>query len=370
MNIRLFQNLRPLRQKAGLTQSALAEKLGVSDRAVSRWENAEACPDVALLPRLAMLLHVSVDALLGVDSQRRQSAIDEALAACSAAMQQGDAPAAVAALREALSAFPDEPELLVALGRALLALHTDDAAREALSLARAADGRPARLSTQYGCKQVAALALHRLGRSEEAAQLVSDELPSFWASRELLYTRVAPPDKAQGQRQFNLLWLTDHLYFTLREMAKADPANAIPLLEMAVRIYREVTGGSAGMYEERICQAQVMLARLHARAGNTASALDALRSAAEAADTFAAHTGRYAAPWLPHAHDEPAAPSRPLLCAPSSAAPWTSPTSPAWRRTPPSPTSRANWLTRPDTRKIPRPHRPGDHFRCRYVSTA
>lgn len=305
MRIRLSETLRPLRQKAGLTQSALAEKLGVSDRAVSRWENDDACPDVTLLPPLAMLLGVSVDALLGVDGQRRQSAIDAALAACSAAMQEGNAPAAVALLREALAAWPDEPELLVALARALMALHTDDAACEALSLARAADGRPARLSTQYGCKQVMALALHRLGRSEEAARLVSDELPSFWASREMLYPRVAPPDKAQGQRQFNLLWLTDHIYFTLREMAKADPDYAIPLLEKAVRLYREVTGGHAGLYEERICQAQMMLARLQAESGNPASALSALNAAADAADAFAAHDGRYATPWLPDAHDAP-----------------------------------------------------------------
>lgn len=63
-------------------------------------ETGAAFPDLTLLPRLAMLLHVSVDALLGVDSQRRASAIDAALAACNDAMQQGDAPAAVCALRE------------------------------------------------------------------------------------------------------------------------------------------------------------------------------------------------------------------------------------------------------------------------------
>lgn len=308
MNIRLCETLRPLRQQAGLTQAALAERLGVSDRAVSRWENGAALPDVALLPPLAMLLHVSVDALLGVDSQRRESAIRGALAACSAAMQQGDAPAAAAALREALSAWPDEPELMVALARALMALHTEDAAREALALCRAADGRPARLSTQYGCKQAMALALHRLGRSEEAAQLVSDELPSFWVSRELLYPRVAPPDKARGQRQFNLLWLADHLFFTLREMARDDPANAIPLLERAVHVYREVTGPHAGMYEERIRQAQVMLARLHAANGDMPAALMALQAAGEAISALAAHDGRYAAPWLPGAHDAPATP--------------------------------------------------------------
>ena len=304
-SIRLQETLRPLRQQAGLTQAQLAEKLGVSDRAVSRWETGAALPDIALLPTLAMLLHVSVDALLGMDSLRRQAAIDAAHTACSGAMQRGDAPAAVSAARAALSAWPDEPEIMVALARALMALHTEAAAREALSLCRAADGKPARLSTQYGCKQVMAMALHRLGRYEEAAQLVSDELPSFWASRELLYTRVAPPDKAQGQRQFNLLWLADHLCATLRAMAKADPDNAIDLLERAVRIYREVTGSNTGMYEERICRMQLSLARLYADAGDSSAAQRALSLAADAMDAFAAHDGHYAAPWLPDAHDEP-----------------------------------------------------------------
>ena len=53
MQLSLHETLRPLRQRAGLTQAQLAERLGVSDRAVSRWENASALPDVTLLPALA-----------------------------------------------------------------------------------------------------------------------------------------------------------------------------------------------------------------------------------------------------------------------------------------------------------------------------
>jgi len=309
MTILIHETLRPLRQKAGLTQSALAAQLGVSDRAVSRWERNEALPDVTLLPALAMTLGVSVDALLGVDSQRRQAAIDKALADCSDCMQRGEAGAAVPLLRQALSAYPDEPELMAALARALMALHTEEAAREALALCRAAEGKKARLSTQYGFRQVAALALHRLGKSEQAAQLVSDELPSFWASRELLYTRVAPPDKADGQRAFNLLWLTDHLCRTLREMAAVqDVPAATDLLMLSIRLYREVTGGNAGMYEERICRAYLTIAERHQAAGNPSAAQEALAGAAEAAARYAAHEGRYTAPWLQLAHDAPASP--------------------------------------------------------------
>ena len=53
-----------LRKQKNLTQEALAEKMGVSPQAVSKWENDQSCPDIQLLPGLARLLDVSVDALL------------------------------------------------------------------------------------------------------------------------------------------------------------------------------------------------------------------------------------------------------------------------------------------------------------------
>lgn len=311
MTIRLHETLRALRQQSGMTQSALAEALGVSDRAVSRWETAAALPDISLLPRLAALLHVSVDTLLGVDSQRRQSAIDEALAACSEAMQQGHAADAVAGLRQALAAWPDEPELMVALARSLMALHTEEAAHEALSLCRAADGRPARPATQHGRKQVMALALHRLGRREQAAQLVSDEMPSFWVSRELLYPRVAPPEKAEDQRQFNLLWLADHIYLTLRDMARhaGTPEITAQLTEKAIRILREAAGEDAGFYELHICQAWMALARAQAELALPDEAAASFRQALASADRYASFGGRYTASWLAHTHGQTTAPA-------------------------------------------------------------
>lgn len=53
-----------LRRRKGMKQEELAEKLGVSPQAVSKWENNQTCPDIALLPKLAQLSGVSVDELL------------------------------------------------------------------------------------------------------------------------------------------------------------------------------------------------------------------------------------------------------------------------------------------------------------------
>lgn len=53
-----------LRNRKGLTQKELAEKCNVTDKAVSKWERGEGCPDVTVLPRLAEVFGVEVEAIM------------------------------------------------------------------------------------------------------------------------------------------------------------------------------------------------------------------------------------------------------------------------------------------------------------------
>ena len=64
MNTTLGKRIAALRREKGLKQDELAEKLGVSAQAVSKWENDQTCPDISLLPLLAKTLGVTVDELL------------------------------------------------------------------------------------------------------------------------------------------------------------------------------------------------------------------------------------------------------------------------------------------------------------------
>ena len=52
------------RKEKQMTQEDLAQHLGVSPQAVSKWENDQTCPDISLLPQLAKLLGVTTDELL------------------------------------------------------------------------------------------------------------------------------------------------------------------------------------------------------------------------------------------------------------------------------------------------------------------
>lgn len=69
MNIEIANRLVSLRKENNLSQEALAEKLGISRQAVSKWERAEASPDTDNLILLSRLYGVSIDELLKTDDE-------------------------------------------------------------------------------------------------------------------------------------------------------------------------------------------------------------------------------------------------------------------------------------------------------------
>lgn len=63
-----------LRKENGMTQLELAEKMGVTDKAVSKWERDLSCPDVSSIPKLAEIFSVSVDELMQVKEEGKEEA--------------------------------------------------------------------------------------------------------------------------------------------------------------------------------------------------------------------------------------------------------------------------------------------------------
>jgi transcriptional regulator with XRE-family HTH domain len=67
---RLGDNIAALRRSAGLTQEMLADRLGVTSQAVSKWERQLSCPDVSLLPTMADVFDVTIDELFVIPDDR------------------------------------------------------------------------------------------------------------------------------------------------------------------------------------------------------------------------------------------------------------------------------------------------------------
>lgn len=58
------------RQKAGLSQSELADKLGVTNKAVSKWENGKSKPTTDTLRRLAVLFEIPLEKLMQMREEK------------------------------------------------------------------------------------------------------------------------------------------------------------------------------------------------------------------------------------------------------------------------------------------------------------
>lgn len=70
-NKTLGMMIASLRKENGMTQLELAEKMGVTDKAVSKWERDLSCPDVNTIPKLAEVFGISVDELMQIKAESK-----------------------------------------------------------------------------------------------------------------------------------------------------------------------------------------------------------------------------------------------------------------------------------------------------------
>lgn len=89
-SFRLNEQLAYLRRARGITQEELAQALGVTNQAVSKWESAQCCPDIQILPDIAAFFGVSIDQLMGARNVAASDGLPLQLRAALDDAQTGD----------------------------------------------------------------------------------------------------------------------------------------------------------------------------------------------------------------------------------------------------------------------------------------
>lgn len=79
MNIEIGARIKRLRLGNSMTQEQLAQKLGVSAQAISKWESGTNMPDIQILPDLAVIFGVSIDELFAMTQESRMERIENQL---------------------------------------------------------------------------------------------------------------------------------------------------------------------------------------------------------------------------------------------------------------------------------------------------
>lgn len=129
MQLTLGQKIRELRKRDGRTQEALAEALGVTSQAISRWESNGCYPDVEIIPAIANYFHISIDELFGYRYDREEKIKNILAEANKARKSQGftiikgyvseEIKSSIDMLRNASNEFPNEPRILLCLAEML-----------------------------------------------------------------------------------------------------------------------------------------------------------------------------------------------------------------------------------------------------------
>ena len=129
MKLTLGEKIKELRKRDGRKQEDLANALGVTNQAVSRWEKDGSYPDLGMIPAIANYFHISIDELFGYNSDRQERIKSILERASNILTNQGfkmyigslpqEVEDCVNMLREASEEFPNEPKILLKFAQSL-----------------------------------------------------------------------------------------------------------------------------------------------------------------------------------------------------------------------------------------------------------
>jgi len=132
--ITIGQNIYQLRKSYNLTQSKLAEKLGVTEQTISKWENDICSPDISILPNIANLFHVSIDRIFGFHLDSYVAEVDKIIKQIDSICDVTDK---INFIKNALEKYPNSDKLKLELAWYYYMLFRTDeptAAEKAISL--------------------------------------------------------------------------------------------------------------------------------------------------------------------------------------------------------------------------------------------
>lgn len=175
MNIRLGEKIRTLRKSKNISQEVLANYLGVSFQAVSKWEKGETLPDVTLIPAIACFFEVSTDELFDFN---RLETEEKVLKLCGEIAQwRYERPEeAETAYRDLLKQFPGNDIIMANL---LYALQTLEKREETITMCKTVMASTKYEDIRFDAARIMAETYKEMGEYVLCKQAI-DLIPEFF----------------------------------------------------------------------------------------------------------------------------------------------------------------------------------------------
>lgn len=213
MELNIGTNIKRMRQNKGLTQEQLADILGVSPAAVSKWEAKNTYPDITMLVPLAQVFNITLDELMQYDEEKTKLQIASILQEYKQMTVEGRWDEASNLITQARRNFPHDFQIMgryiehLSRSKDVLLENKD----EILVLCDCVLDNCKQDKIRYVAIQVKAKVLHIIGNTDAAIELLS-ELPRFQAAlaTEQIFQK--------GSANYNL-WNRKNCYSLLNIMA-------------------------------------------------------------------------------------------------------------------------------------------------------
>ena len=300
----LGEKLRNLRKGKDLTQEQLAERLGVSFQAISKWENGTSYPDITMLPSLANFFGVTTDELLGVDILRADEKIEAYQKQMHALYNEWKLAEMVTLCRGACAEFPGNDTLRYnlawALGQAQNVIRTkEENLTEAIQITESILETSKDTSLRLMATSQMVYFWHWLGNNENAMKY-ANMLPTLWQTRPFVVGRLGLK-KGEEQLSYSrgLLDILFRFFMEIVEkMANVDfqdtenimqPEEKIKLLEDLMQMLTIFYGEDLLGEHYPMLTYSYTLAALYASCGEREKAIDRLEDSLAHVKAFEAY---------------------------------------------------------------------------------
>ncbi len=170
--------IKELRKQRGITQEQLANSIGISFQAVSKWENNIALPDITLAPILAGYFGISMDELFEFNLKEIESAIDS-IVDKAYEFRESDPQKSRGILEEGLKKYPDNEVLLNNL---LYVLNYKENPNEIITVASSLIERTTQADIKYDALRFLAYAYKAKG-DLKSAEAAINQIPEIYFTK-------------------------------------------------------------------------------------------------------------------------------------------------------------------------------------------
>lgn len=215
MEIRMGRKIKALRKQKNISQEVLAQVLGVSFQAVSKWETGATMPDVALIPAIAGFFEVSTDELFDFNLLEQERKVMDI---CGAAADiRDERPAeAEAMLREGLKQFPGNE---IILNNLLYTMRAPERNEEVVTLCKSILEVTRLDDVKYDVLRILAETYHAMGE-QSLVKPTLEQIPEIYFSKLELAAKLLEGKDAMDAASMQAILSRDDLLDMLSRMSQ------------------------------------------------------------------------------------------------------------------------------------------------------